>query len=120
MVKGGSPRKPPRARVFQSTGLTPAAATRTSTSVGVGAGLGTSTRSSPPGPPSVSWRTARMVVSLLIPRLLPAVNNVVYRPALPGREEQPIGAVYTRGLEELRGADADAFGGKSANLGELL
>jgi pyruvate, water dikinase len=28
--------------------------------------------------------------------------------------------VYTRGLAELRQADADAFGGKSANLGELL
>ena len=28
--------------------------------------------------------------------------------------------MYTRGLAELRGADADAFGGKSANLGELL
>jgi phosphoenolpyruvate synthase/pyruvate phosphate dikinase len=28
--------------------------------------------------------------------------------------------VYTRGLAELRQADAEAFGGKSANLGELL
>jgi pyruvate,water dikinase len=42
------------------------------------------------------------------------------RPAFSGREEEPIAAVYTRGLAELRGADADAFGGKSANLGELL
>ena len=48
------------------------------------------------------------------------MNNVVYRPAFSGREEEPIAAVYTRGLAELRGADADAFGGKSANLGELL
>ncbi len=55
---------------------------------------------------------ARIVVSVLIRR-------VVYRRASPKEEEQ-IGAVYTRGLAELRGADADAFGGKSANLGELL
>src|SRR4029453_5222237 len=34
-------------------------------------------------------------------------------------KEEPI-AVYTRGLAELRQADAEAFGGKSANLGELL
>src|ERR1700753_1168762 len=29
-------------------------------------------------------------------------------------------ARHTRGLEELRAADADRFGGKSASLGELL
>jgi pyruvate, water dikinase len=31
-----------------------------------------------------------------------------------------LGTVYTRPLAELRGADAAEFGGKSANLGELL
>ena len=36
------------------------------------------------------------------------------------KEEEPIAALYTQGLAGLRGADADAFGGKSANLGELL
>lgn len=36
------------------------------------------------------------------------------------KEVEPIAAVHTRGLAELRQADADAFGGKSANLGELL
>jgi phosphoenolpyruvate synthase/pyruvate phosphate dikinase len=61
---------------------------------------------------------ARIVVSVLIRRLLRAARIVVYRPA--STEEEQIGAVYTRGLAELRGADADAFGGKSANLGELL
>ena len=55
---------------------------------------------------------------MLIRRLLRAARIVVYRPA--STEEEPIAAVYTRGLAELRGADADAFGGKSANLGELL
>jgi phosphoenolpyruvate synthase/pyruvate phosphate dikinase len=63
---------------------------------------------------------ARIVVSVLIPRLLPAARIVVYRPAFSRREEKQIGAVYTRGLAGLRGADAGAFGGKSANLGELL
>jgi pyruvate,water dikinase len=52
------------------------------------------------------------------PGLLRAARIVVYRPA--STEEEPIAAVYTRSLAELRGADADAFGGKSANLGELL
>ena len=61
---------------------------------------------------------ARIVVSVLIRRLLRAARIVVYRPA--STEEEQIGAIYTRGLAELRGADADAFGGKSANLGELL
>jgi phosphoenolpyruvate synthase/pyruvate phosphate dikinase len=55
---------------------------------------------------------ASIVVSLFIRR-------VVYRRA-SRKEERQIAAVYTRGLAELRGADADAFGGKSANLGELL
>ena len=55
---------------------------------------------------------ASIVVSLVIRR-------VVYRRA-SRKEERQIAAVYTRGLAELRGADADAFGGKSANLGELL
>ena len=36
------------------------------------------------------------------------------------KEEQEIAAAHTRDLSELRTADADAFGGKSANLGELL
>jgi pyruvate,water dikinase len=61
---------------------------------------------------------ARIVVSVLIPVSFPTVNNVVYRPA--STEEEPIAAVYTRGLAELRAADAAVFGGKSANLGELL
>jgi hypothetical protein len=52
-VNGGSPRKPPRARTFQSTGLTPAATTRTSTSVGAGSGFGNSVSSSTSGPPTV-------------------------------------------------------------------
>jgi pyruvate,water dikinase len=55
---------------------------------------------------------------VLIRRLLRAARIVVYKTA--STEEEQIGAVYTRGLAELRGADADAFGGKSANLGELL
>jgi phosphoenolpyruvate synthase/pyruvate phosphate dikinase len=55
---------------------------------------------------------ASIVVSLVIRR-------VVYRRA-SRKEERQIAAVYTRGLAQLRGVDADAFGGKSANLGELL
>jgi len=35
------------------------------------------------------------------------------------RKEEHV-AVYTRGLAQLRQTDADVFGGKSANLGELL
>jgi hypothetical protein len=61
-VNGGSPMRPPEARVFQSTGLTPAAATRTSTSVGAGSGIGTSTTCRTSGPPSSSWRIVRIVV----------------------------------------------------------
>jgi pyruvate,water dikinase len=53
---------------------------------------------------------ARIVVSVLIEQC--CIQASV-------REEERI-AVYTRGLAELRQADADAFGGKSANLGELL
>ena len=47
------------------------------------------------------------------------IRRVVYRRA-SRKEERQIAAVYTRGLAELRGPDADAFGGKSANLGELV
>jgi pyruvate,water dikinase len=53
---------------------------------------------------------ARIVVSVLIEQC--CIQASV-------RKEEAI-AVYTRGLSELRQADADAFGGKSANLGELL
>src|SRR4051794_30563610 len=61
-MNGGSPSPrllPPFVRVFQSTGLTPAASTRTRTSVGSGSGLGTSTSSSTSGPPSRETCTAR-------------------------------------------------------------
>src|SRR5574338_170513 len=61
IVNGGSPTNPPLSRVFQSTGLTPAAVTRTSTSVGAGSGSDTSTSSSTSGPPSARCRIARIV-----------------------------------------------------------
>ncbi len=38
----------------------------------------------------------------------------------PTEEVEQIAAIYTQPLAELRRADADEFGGKSANLGELL
>src|SRR5262245_47829013 len=63
-MNGGSPKKPPRRRVFQSTGLTPAAATRTSTSVGLVAGFGPSVSRSTSGPPSSVCCTARIVAGL--------------------------------------------------------
>jgi len=53
------------------------------------------------------------------PGLLPGREHCCIQ-ATVRQEEAPIAAVYTRGLTELREADADAFGGKSANLGELL
>ena len=59
-VNGSSAGIPPRARTFQSTGFTPAAATRTSTSVGPGSGRGRSSRTRTSGPPSVCCRTARI------------------------------------------------------------
>src|SRR5262245_49249692 len=59
-VNGGSPRNPPPLRTFQSTGFTPAAATRTSTSVGAGSGFGTSSTTRTSGPPSACCRTARI------------------------------------------------------------
>src|SRR5262245_3200628 len=59
-VNGGSPMKPPRARVFQSTGLTPAAAVRTRTSVGPGSGRGASSSWSTSGPPRACCRMSRI------------------------------------------------------------
>ncbi|GAA3157533.1 hypothetical protein GCM10020001_096940 [Nonomuraea salmonea] len=56
-TNGGSPSTaamPEPWRVFQSTGLTPAACTRTKISVGRGTGRGTSARRSTSGPPKVS------------------------------------------------------------------
>ena len=63
-VNGGGPitlAMPPPARVFQSTGLTPAAATRTRISVGNGSGTGARPTSSTSGPPVVRWVTMRML-----------------------------------------------------------
>src|SRR5689334_17928455 len=63
-VNGGGPitlAMPAPARVFQSTGLTPAAATRTRTSVGSGSGTGARPISSTSGPPVVRWVTIRML-----------------------------------------------------------
>src|SRR4051794_9082869 len=63
-VNGGGPITlaiPPPARVFQSTGLTPAAATRTRISVGNGSGTGARPISSTSGPPVVRWVTMRML-----------------------------------------------------------
>ena len=65
-TKGGSPRNTPWARVFQSTGLTPAACTRTRTSVGPGSGRATSASSNTSVPPSSVWRTTRMTVMSLL------------------------------------------------------
>ncbi len=65
-TKGGSPRKPPVARCFQSVGLTPAARTRTSTSLGRGTGRSTSTSFRTPGPPRTSWLMARIVFCVLM------------------------------------------------------
>ena len=62
---------------------------------------------------------ARIVVSVLIQRLLPGREHCCIQ-ATVRKEDAPITAVHTRDLTELRGADADVFGGKSANLGELL
>jgi pyruvate,water dikinase len=62
---------------------------------------------------------ACIVVSVLIRRLLPGREHCCIQ-ACVRKEEEQIAAVYTRGLAELRRTDADAFGGKSANLGELL
>jgi hypothetical protein len=56
-VNGGSPSTramPLPARVFQSTGFTPAARTRTSTSVGSGVGAGASPSSNTSGPPKAA------------------------------------------------------------------
>jgi pyruvate,water dikinase len=53
---------------------------------------------------------ARIVVSVLIAQC--CIQASV-------RQEEVI-AVYARGLAQLRQANADVFGGKSANLGELL
>ncbi len=67
-VKGGSPSTPAMplpARVFQSTGLTPAARTRTSTSVGSGAGTGASPSSRTSGPPKVDCVMIRMPTACL-------------------------------------------------------
>jgi len=66
-TNGGSPSTadtPLPDRVFQSTGLTPAATTRTSTSVGRGSGRGRSTSSSTSGPPNLVTLIARMVASM--------------------------------------------------------
>src|SRR5205807_104373 len=63
-VKGKGPiaaAAPLPVRVFQSTGLTPAAWTRTSTSVGSGSGCGISASCRTSGPPNRSWTIARMV-----------------------------------------------------------
>lgn len=54
------------ARVFQSTGLTPAAWTRTSTSVGRGSGRATSSGVRTSGPPNSLIVTARMVWPLIV------------------------------------------------------
>ena len=62
---------------------------------------------------------ARIVVSVLSERLLPGREHCCIQ-ATVRKEDAPIAAVHTRDLTELRGADADDFGGKSANLGELL
>ena len=48
------------ARVFQSTGFTPAASTRTRTSVGSGSGTGRLSTSSTSGPPKLCCTIARM------------------------------------------------------------
>jgi hypothetical protein len=48
------------ARVFRSTGLTPAARTRTFTSVGIGEGSGTSSTFRTSGPPNSRSTAARI------------------------------------------------------------
>lgn len=60
-TKGGSPRKIPNSRCFQSVGFSPAARTRTSTSLGRGFGRATSITFRTSGPPRTSWLTARIV-----------------------------------------------------------
>src|SRR5918995_1101489 len=60
-IIGGSPiasRRPPCSRVFQSTGLIPAAVTLTRTSVGIGFGRSTSLTSRTSGPPNSRITTA--------------------------------------------------------------
>ena len=92
-------------RTFQSTGLTPAAATRTSTSVGAGSGCGQVDELEHLRPTERLLRDRAHALSLAI---------VVYTGL---RQVTP---TYTRPLEELRRSDATEFGGKSASLGELL
>ena len=92
-------------RTFQSTGLTPAAATRTSTSVGAGSGFGDLDELEHLRPTERLLGDRAHALSLAI---------VVYTGL------RQVTSTYTRPLEELRRSDAPEFGGKSASLGELL
>src|SRR4051794_12425274 len=83
-VNGGGPITlaiPPPARVFQSTGLTPAAATRTRISVGNGSGTGAPPIPSTSGPPPLRWVTMRMLSTggMLAPGVTLPAEHVLLR-----------------------------------------
>src|SRR4051812_21278409 len=109
-TNGGSPSPrllPPFVRVFQSTGLTPAACTRTSTSVGSGSGLGRSTTSSTSGPPRRETCTARTegVRPLESERLKSQRRHRLRDRRVPGQdlERGPDGARRVQHRDEHRG-----------------
>src|ERR671922_269641 len=100
-VKGGDPSMPPLERVFQSTGLTPAAATFTRTSVGAGSGRSTVTSSSTSGPPSDRWRMARTSA-------LPVLDPTLQRREELGGQRAVEGAVVPGHAEVGHGSNGDA------------
>src|ERR671922_1668671 len=100
-VKGGDPSMPPLERVFQSTGLTPAAANFTRTSVGAGSGRSTVTSSSTSGPPSDRWRMARTSA-------LPVLDPTLQRREELGGQRAVEGAVVPGHAEVGQRSNGDA------------
>ena len=88
-VNGGGPMTaaiPAPALVFQSTGFTPAAATRTRISVGSGSGIAAGRTSRTSGPPVASWMIARIVPTCdAYHRAAPGAARARFGDAVSGR-----------------------------------